>query len=259
MILLQIHKKKMDVSKSNSFHYSHLLYESYIKTKTLLNAKIFEPNSTFIDGETLLMMYCSTHREEFSFTNIFTDSLEFKITSDLLENCLLYSACRVGDLIFGCEININKKLHRMAVKCIKLLLLRGADPNLIDDNGMTALMRTCRNFDNNEAEIVIPLLLQYKADPNIICHKNKSALIYALESNNITAVKILCEHTNTDLSTSVLNGTVLDFISFAVNNLFYSLKFLIVNLKEESLLTLIIEYLYLYEPLKKLPESFVMV
>ena len=61
-------------------------------------------------------------------------------------------------------------------RIIKLLLRGGADPNIQDSNGNTALMWAIRNFD----EPIIKLLLRGGADPNIQNSNGDTALMWAM-------------------------------------------------------------------------------
>lgn len=69
----------------------------------------------------------------------------------------------------------------------ELLLKNGANPNLTDANGITALMYAVQ-FQN---EKMIKLLLDYKADKNSVDKQGKTAFEYATFSKNELIINLL--------------------------------------------------------------------
>lgn len=77
----------------------------------------------------------------------------------------------------------------------KVLLKIGANPNLTDREGKTALMYACNGWSGDIVKIMpverVRLLLQSGADPNIIDKKGKTALFYAADSYQTEIVPLL--------------------------------------------------------------------
>ncbi|XP_028400088.1 ankyrin repeat and MYND domain-containing protein 1-like [Dendronephthya gigantea] len=108
-------------------------------------------------------------------------------------------------------LHIAAALPSDAVSITKLLLEAGANPNLRDfafgdaEDGRTALHTACCREDNDEdSNTVISLLLDYKADPNLLCNGH-SALSLVIASGNDLAVDTLLKQ-NADPSLSLTNG-----------------------------------------------------
>lgn len=72
----------------------------------------------------------------------------------------------------------------------RYLLESGADPNIQDKTGKTALMHAC--VEQTGAEI-LSLLLSSGADPTLEDHAGLSALIYAVNSNNRDILRVLLD------------------------------------------------------------------
>jgi len=72
----------------------------------------------------------------------------------------------------------------------KMLLDRGADPNLKDFHGWTPLMHASYNNKKNTAK----LLLEYGADPNEQNDLGVTALMHVSEKGNTDMAKLLLEH-----------------------------------------------------------------
>jgi ankyrin repeat protein len=67
------------------------------------------------------------------------------------------------------------------------LLKKGANPDLTDGNGMTALMLAVQ-FKN---AAMVKLLLSFKAKKELKCQQNKTAFEYAVFSNNEEIINLL--------------------------------------------------------------------
>lgn len=72
----------------------------------------------------------------------------------------------------------------------RYLLENGADPNIQDKTGKTALMHACLEQTGPE---VLSLLLSSGADPTLSDHAGFSALVYAVNSGNRDALNVLLE------------------------------------------------------------------
>ena len=90
----------------------------------------------------------------------------------------------------------------------RLLLEGGANPNLCDRDGETALMCACEN-GNAKGMLV---LLKYGANADIKCNKGMTALMYAAAGNHLSMVKILLVH---GVDKSVKDGYERDAIEIA--------------------------------------------
>lgn len=81
---------------------------------------------------------------------------------------------------------------------VKLLLDNGADVNLYDNNGRTALMKSVRNMEKDSTENTIYLLLNNGADINVIDYDGWSILMISIKyiksvKDTIKIIKILLE------------------------------------------------------------------
>jgi ankyrin repeat protein len=74
---------------------------------------------------------------------------------------------------------------------IKLLLENGSDPNIPDMLGRTPLIEYS---SDRSASNIVELLLQYKADPNLIYNNNISALEQAFITNNFKTILLLINY-----------------------------------------------------------------
>ena len=74
-------------------------------------------------------------------------------------------------------INIQKKIGNF----------RGADPNIKDDDGRTALIYAAGR-GNTE---IVQLLLDHRADPNALSKKRNNALMSAIDMKEIDVIKLL--------------------------------------------------------------------
>ena len=85
-----------------------------------------------------------------------------------------------GTALMACIVKGEQKL-------VDELLKKGANPDLADDNGMTALMYAVQ-FKNVE---IIKKLLSAKANKELKCKQNKTAFEYAVFSNNEDIINLL--------------------------------------------------------------------
>ncbi|XP_061838990.1 ankyrin repeat domain-containing protein 34A [Nerophis lumbriciformis] len=76
--------------------------------------------------------------------------------------------------------------HRM----VRYLLEQGADPNIPDKSGRTALMHACAKPAGKE---VVSLLLQNRADPSLKDYSGSSALMHALNRGDRDTLQILLD------------------------------------------------------------------
>jgi ankyrin repeat protein len=75
------------------------------------------------------------------------------------------------------------------------LLDSGADVNLADANGNTALMIAADgNPDANADKRMITLLLEHKARLDPLDRSGRTALARATENNNTAAIQMLAQH-----------------------------------------------------------------
>jgi len=109
------------------------------------------------------------------------------------------------ELVLSCQNNRRNLL--------KLLLKKGADPNMIN-NGYTGLTFACIN---NKIE-VIQILLEYKADINLLDKYGQSPLMHACINQNIEIVKLLLEN-KADPNILNKNGQTVLFIACNNKNL----------------------------------------
>lgn len=128
---------------------------------------------------------------------------------------LLNKACQEGDvdtidcLLDDVDINgMNEKefplrqaamtTRKNGTTIVKLLLDKGANINLQNLNGWTALIISGRNCNTFSTIETVKLLLEYKADPNLQDKDGMSVLMMAARNSNsdssIEVVKLLLEH-----------------------------------------------------------------
>ncbi|XP_035231051.1 ankyrin-3-like isoform X1 [Stegodyphus dumicola] len=105
-------------------------------------------------------------------------------------NLLLEHGANPSALYYlGHEINL---VDPMDLESLELLLTYGADPNARDLQGLTPLMKACRNPQAVEA---VHLLLSYGADVNAITSEDqRTSLHYAVIAGNLEVVEILIRH-----------------------------------------------------------------
>lgn len=82
------------------------------------------------------------------------------------------------------------RLLRLIIISNRYLLENGADPNIQDKMGKTALMHACLWQTGSE---ILSLLLSSGADPTLEDHEGFSALVYAVNSGNKENLKVLLD------------------------------------------------------------------
>ncbi|KAJ8398475.1 hypothetical protein AAFF_G00427300 [Aldrovandia affinis] len=75
-------------------------------------------------------------------------------------------------------------------KMVRYLLEKGADPNIPDKSGRTALMHACAEQAGKE---VVSLLLEYGADPSLKDYSGSSALVHAINKGDRDTLQILLD------------------------------------------------------------------
>ncbi|XP_028837586.1 ankyrin repeat domain-containing protein 34A [Denticeps clupeoides] len=75
-------------------------------------------------------------------------------------------------------------------KMVRYLLEKGADPNIPDKSGRTALMHACAEQAGKD---VVSLLLENGADPSIKDYSGSSALVYAINKGDRDTLQILLD------------------------------------------------------------------
>lgn len=92
------------------------------------------------------------------------------------------------EYFLGHEINLSNPLD---IEAVDILLRYGADPNSKDRQGMTPLMKACRN---PEALETAKLLIAYGADVNAMTNEDqRTPLHYAVLGGNFNTVKLLVD------------------------------------------------------------------
>lgn len=86
-------------------------------------------------------------------------------------------------------ILLSKSYYDYSERLINLLLNNGADPNISNLNGYTALM-----YSSGYTSKITKILLEHEADPNIRNENGISPLTRALCSNDFKVSKLLLEH-----------------------------------------------------------------
>ena len=91
----------------------------------------------------------------------------------------------------------NSKIWNI-IDIVNLLLEHGADVNLTNNRGRTALMLAARNSNKDSNVETVKLLLEYGANVNVVNNDRMTALMlaacYSNEDSNIETVKLLLEH-----------------------------------------------------------------
>ena len=103
------------------------------------------------------------------------------------------------------------------IDIVKMLLEHGANVNLADFDGDTALLCACQHtkydgsqFAERKTEIV-KILLKHEADVNIQNENGVTSLMSATQSGNVKIVKMLLEHgANVNIKSSIGNTALMD-------------------------------------------------
>jgi ankyrin repeat protein len=98
------------------------------------------------------------------------------------------------------HINQSPLMFCTNIDIAKKLLAEGADPCLANNRGENALMAACRRGDGE----MVHLLLENRADVNVISKSRETALLIALEKGDIGIVRRLLVHV-WEMSTVSLN------------------------------------------------------
>lgn len=80
--------------------------------------------------------------------------------------------------------------HQTRQKMVKYLLEKGADPNIPDKSGRTALMHACAEQAGRE---VVSLLLENGADPSLKDYSGASALVHAINKGDRDTLQVLLD------------------------------------------------------------------
>ena len=87
---------------------------------------------------------------------------------------------------------IDEVRNRYRVSIIELLVYVGADINIRNNNGMTALMHSCR-IENADIDI-IKLLLKHDADVDVQDNGGRTALTIAINRGHLDIAELLLQH-----------------------------------------------------------------
>jgi uncharacterized protein len=113
-----------------------------------------------------------------------TYRVNIEVAKFLIEKCKnINEKTDMGTALMAAVVKENKELT-------ELLLLRGADPNLSDNTGLTALMYAAQ-FKNAD---LVNMLLKYKADPKIKNQDGKTASDFANTAGDKKIITLLNSH-----------------------------------------------------------------
>lgn len=88
--------------------------------------------------------------------------------------------CSLGSALMAATYKSNNEI-------VEILLIKGANPDKVDENGQTALMLASQ-FGNKD---IVSLLLAHKADKTILNKEGKSAFEFAVFSGNNEIIELL--------------------------------------------------------------------
>ena len=91
----------------------------------------------------------------------------------------------------GCTTALWTTVQNNDLLYTKILLERGANPNIRAKNGCTLLLWLAQSKCNIE---MLKLLLAYKADPNVQYKSKLSAIHYMSSQHNLLAIELLLKH-----------------------------------------------------------------
>lgn len=134
-------------------------------------------------------------------------------------HCLNEDGFKYG-LTVGVDINTRNKgfgstalmisCQLGGLKCVKFLIEHGADVNLINDQGYTALAKACDSDSRNNIEIA-SILLQANCSTEMPLFKDKfTPLMFAAKAGNGDMVRLLMSHGANVLAKDSINWTALD-------------------------------------------------
>ncbi|XP_054638678.1 ankyrin repeat domain-containing protein 34A [Dunckerocampus dactyliophorus] len=96
----------------------------------------------------------------------------------------------LGETPISAACLANYEDHQTRHRMVRYLLEKGADPNIPDKSGRTALMHACAKQAGKE---VVSLLLQNGADPSLKDYSGSSALMHALNRGDRDTLQILLD------------------------------------------------------------------
>uniref|UniRef100_A0A672F368 Ankyrin repeat domain 34Bb n=1 Tax=Salarias fasciatus TaxID=181472 RepID=A0A672F368_SALFA len=123
----------------------------------------------------------------FSLSSVLSPLLALALSKAILNSILSSIFLLLTDVMSS---NIEIVGHLLNLSSHRYLLENGADPNIQDKTGKTALMHAC--LEQTGAEI-LSLLLSSGADPTLEDHSGLSALVYAVNSGNRDILSVLLD------------------------------------------------------------------
>ena len=118
---------------------------------------------------------------------------------------------------------------------VQMLLENGADPNLKNNNGWTALMHAARYCGEESTENTVKMLLENGADPDVKNNKGFTALFLASKYNkNHNAIPILIKYMSKFNQDEIVELIKLNFYDFVeeYNFLKYNHKLIMKQVKQ---------------------------
>lgn len=95
----------------------------------------------------------------------------------------------IDDIDYTCSLGsaLMAATYKLNTEIVESLLIKGANPDKVDENGQTALMLASQ-FGNKD---IVSLLLEHKADKTILNKEGKSAFEFAVFSGNNEIIELL--------------------------------------------------------------------
>jgi uncharacterized protein len=95
----------------------------------------------------------------------------------------------IDDIDYTCSLGsaLMAATYKSNTEIVESLLMKGANPDKLDENGQTALMLAAQ-FGNKD---IVSLLIEYKADKTILNKEGKSAFEFAVFSGNNEIIELL--------------------------------------------------------------------